>query len=133
MTNFGRGDAVRGSAGGGNLLTNLAMKYTLHRLARWLARQTAPPIPPAESALLPARLVTPRRESASAKVVDDYGDRGQAVQRFAPERVVHFRAPDPRDPYCSGLSPLRACFEQAALTSEFAAMKRSIYDNAALP
>src|SRR5262249_22768119 len=57
----------------------------------------------------------------------------QTIERFIPERIVHFRMPDPRDPYCSGLSPLRACFEQAALTSEFAAMKRSIYDNAALP
>jgi HK97 family phage portal protein len=83
--------------------------------------------------LLPAHLVTPRREANSARLVDRYEYRGQTVQQFSPERVLHFRVPDPRDPYCSGLSPLRACFEQAALTSEYAAMKRSIYDNAALP
>src|SRR5439155_2307339 len=35
--------------------------------------------------------------------------------------------------YTSGLSPLRACFEQAALASEYAAMKRAVYDNTGLP
>ena len=83
--------------------------------------------------ILPAHLVTPKRSQNSARLVDHYEYRGQTVQRFAAERVVHFRFPDPRDPYTAGLSPLRACFEQAALTSEYAAMKRSIYDNTGLP
>jgi HK97 family phage portal protein len=83
--------------------------------------------------LLPAHLVMPQRNANSARLVDAYEYRGQATQRFAPERIVHFRFPDPRDPYTAGLSPLRACYEQAVLTSEYTAMKRSIYDNVGLP
>jgi HK97 family phage portal protein len=53
--------------------------------------------------------------------------------KFRPEEVVHFHFPDPRDPYSGGLSPLRACYEQAALTGEYAAMRRALYENSALP
>ena len=74
------------------------------------------------------------REAGSRSVVDYYEYRqGTTCQRLAPERVIAFRYPDPRDPYLSGLSPLRACFESAALGSTFLAYKRSIWDNAALP
>jgi len=83
--------------------------------------------------ILPAHLVTSHRSANSPRLVDYYEYRGGVAQQFAPERIVHFRFPDPRDPYTAGLSPLRACFEQAALTSEFAAMKRSIYDNTGVP
>lgn len=83
--------------------------------------------------ILPAHRVTPKRAAHSPRIVDAYEVRGETVQQFAPDRVVHFRFPDPRDPYTSGLSPLRACFEQAALASEYAAMKRSVYDNVGLP
>lgn len=83
--------------------------------------------------LLPAHLVSPKRAANSSRLVDSYEYRGQSVQSFSPDRVVHFRFPDPRDPYNAGMSPLRACFEQAALASEYAAMKRSVYDNTGLP
>src|SRR5262249_38932427 len=58
---------------------------------------------------------------------------GSRSQLFRPEEVIHFRYPDPRDPYLAGLSPLRACWEQVALTSEYAALKKTLYDNRALP
>jgi HK97 family phage portal protein len=83
--------------------------------------------------MLPAHLVFPRRLPDSKRLVDYYEYRGLQFQQLPPERVIHFRFPDPRDPYVSGLSPLRACFEQASLVSDFAAMKRNIYDNAGLP
>jgi HK97 family phage portal protein len=83
--------------------------------------------------ILPAHLITPKRSADSPRLVDYYEYRGQTLQQLPPARVIHFRFPDPRDPYLSGLSPLRACYEQASLVSDFAAMKRSIYDNAALP
>jgi len=47
--------------------------------------------------------------------------------------VIHFRYPDPRDPYTGGLSPLRACYEQACLAREFAAFKTAKFQNHALP
>ncbi len=66
--------------------------------------------------------------------MDCYEVRGlTGTVRYAPEQILHFRFPDPRDPYTSGLSPLRACYEQVALTSEYAAMKRSVYDNTGVP
>jgi HK97 family phage portal protein len=88
---------------------------------------------PAKVWILPAHLVTPRREVGSPALVDYYEYHGRQTERFPPARVIHFRFPDPRDPYCSGLSPLRACYEQVALTSEYAAMKRAVYDNTGLP
>jgi HK97 family phage portal protein len=84
--------------------------------------------------ILPSQNVTPRREADSTNVVDYYLYRnGTSEERFPPERIVHFRYPDPRDPYTSGLSPLRACFEQAALTSEYAAFKKAKFENHAIP
>lgn len=105
----------------------------VHGSAYWLLDLDPLLQAPARIWILPSHLVTPRREPASANLVDYYEYRGRSVERFPPERVLHFRFPDPRDPYLSGLSPLRACFEQVALTSEYAAMKRAIYDNAGLP
>jgi HK97 family phage portal protein len=83
---------------------------------------------------LPAQNVTPKRNPDSPQPVDYYQYRtGAREQRFAPEDIVFFRFPDPRDPYTGGLSPLRAAFEQVSLTSEYAATKASIYDNRAIP
>ncbi|MBI3406948.1 MAG: phage portal protein [Planctomycetes bacterium] len=112
-------------------LTELYLE--VHGSAYWLLDLDPLLGTPANIWILPAQLVTPRREPQSRNLVDSYEFRGLAVERFAPERVVHFRFPDPRDPYTSGLSPLRACFEQAALASEYAAMKRAVYDNTGLP
>lgn len=84
--------------------------------------------------ILPAHQVCPRRAADSRNIVDYYEYQGgNNIERLAPESVIHFRFPSPRDPYTSGLSPLRACFEQAALTSEYAAMRRAIYDNTGVP
>lgn len=89
---------------------------------------------PAAIWVLPTQYVTPVRRADSAKIVDYYSYRaGAREQTFAPESIIHFRYPDPRDPYTSGLSPLRACFEQVALTSDYAAMKKAIYDNRGIP
>jgi HK97 family phage portal protein len=84
--------------------------------------------------LLPSQNVTPKREPDSPNPIDYYQYRtGMRSQRFRPDEVIFFRYPDPRDPYTGGLSPLRACFEQAALASEYAATKSAIYENRALP
>ncbi|OAI46892.1 hypothetical protein AYO44_10575 [Planctomycetaceae bacterium SCGC AG-212-F19] len=89
---------------------------------------------PDEIWLLPSQNVTPRREPESCNVVDYYQYRtGTTEQRFAPEEIIHFRYPDPRDPYTSGLSPLRACFEQVTLLSDYTGMKKAIYENHAIP
>ena len=78
--------------------------------------------------------VTPRRDPGSTNIVDYYLYRnGRSEERFTPEQIIHFAYPDPRDPYTSGLSPLRACFEQAALTSDYAAFKKAKFDNHAIP
>src|SRR5947209_449361 len=54
--------------------------------------------------ILPAHLVTPARRPASTSIVDYYEYRGQRLEKFAPERIIHLRFPDPRDPYTAGLS-----------------------------
>jgi HK97 family phage portal protein len=84
--------------------------------------------------VLPAQNVTPRRQPDSPNLVDYYLYRaGAREQRFAPDDVIHFRYPDPRDPYTGGLSPLRACYEQVCLTSDFAAFKQAKFENHAIP
>jgi HK97 family phage portal protein len=84
--------------------------------------------------ILPSQNVTPRRAPDSDRPVDSYVYRtGSREQRFAPDKIVHFRYPDPRDPYTGGLAPLRACYEQVALMSDYAAMKKAIYENRGLP
>ncbi len=84
--------------------------------------------------ILPSQNVTPRRRPDSTHLVDFYAYRtGSREQLFRPDQIVHFRYPDPRDPYLGGLSPLRACFEQVSLTSEFAAFKKAKFENQAVP
>jgi HK97 family phage portal protein len=89
---------------------------------------------PAEIWILPSQNVTPRREANSSRLVDYYEYRvGTQEQRFRPEEIIHFRYPDPRNPYTGGLSPLRACYEHVALTSDYLAFKQATWENAALP
>jgi Phage portal protein len=77
--------------------------------------------------ILPAQNVTPKRKPDSTSIVDYYQYRtGTREQIFSPDEIIHFRYPDPRDPYTGGLSPLRACIEQVALMSDYAAMKKAI-------
>jgi HK97 family phage portal protein len=84
--------------------------------------------------ILPAQNVTPRRRPDSPNLIDYYEYRtGSNEQRFTPDQVIFFRFPDPRDPYTGGLSPLRACFEQVALLSDFAAFKKAKFENHAIP
>ena len=84
--------------------------------------------------LLPSQNMTPKRHPGSPNPVDYYDYKtGKNYQMFLPEQIIHFRYPDPRDPYTSGLAPLRACFEQVALTSDYAAFKKAKFENSAVP
>jgi HK97 family phage portal protein len=85
--------------------------------------------------ILPSQFVTPRRRGDSPNLVDfyEYQAPGQPAQQFATNEVIHFRYPDPRDPYTAGLSPLRACWEQVRLSSDYAGLKGALYDHHALP
>lgn len=84
--------------------------------------------------VLPAQNVTPEREDRSQELVTSYVYRnGQIVHRFLPDEIIHFSYPDPRDPYLRGYPPLRACFEQVQLLSEFAAFKNAKFRNHAIP
>ncbi len=84
--------------------------------------------------ILPTQHVHPVRESGSTNLVDYYQvQTGTEVQRLHPREVIHFCYPNPRDPYGPGLSPLHAAFEHVALSSEYLAYKRSLWNNNALP
>jgi HK97 family phage portal protein len=89
---------------------------------------------PKEIWILPSQNVTPRRAADSPRLVDYYEYRtGAKQQQFWPDQIIHFRYPDPRDPYTAGLSPLRACFEQVSLSSEYSAYRSAKFANQALP
>lgn len=84
--------------------------------------------------VLPSQNVHPVREPDSPRLVDGYRVTTRSgTLRLPPEEVIHFRYPDPRDPYGPGLSPLRAAFEHVTMASEFLAYKRSVWTNNALP
>jgi HK97 family phage portal protein len=112
-------------------LTELYLE--VHGSAYWLLDLERALGVPANIWILPSQNVTPRRRPDSPNLIDVYEYRARGSEEFPADRVIHFRFPDPRDPYTSGLSPLRACYEQVALTSDYAAMKRSIYDNTGMP
>lgn len=89
---------------------------------------------PEEIWILPSHQVQPVRGSRSTNLIDYYRvQTGTGEQHLSPEEVIHFRYPHPRDPYGPGLSPLRASFEQVALSSEYLAYKRSLWNNNAMP
>ena len=89
---------------------------------------------PEEIWLLPAQNVTPRRDPESPRLVDYYEYRaGETTHNYRPHDIIQFRYPDPKDPYTSGLAPLRACWEQVALTSEYLAFKKATWENSAVP
>jgi HK97 family phage portal protein len=105
----------------------------VHGIAYWYL-QLGPLGVPEQIWLLPTQNVTPQRDPNSPAVVDRYVyQTGARRQVFQPREVIAFRYPDPRDPYLSGLSPLRACYEQVALKSEYSAMRSAIYENQAIP
>src|SRR5207245_5001450 len=89
---------------------------------------------PDEICIFPAQTVTPRRPPNSQNIVYFYEYRiGSRSQEFRPEEIIHFRYPDPKDPYTSGLSPLRAAFESIAVLSDFMAFKQAKFENRAIP
>jgi HK97 family phage portal protein len=89
---------------------------------------------PVEIWPLPSQNVAPKRDQNSPDVVSYFSYRsGSTEARFRPEEVIHFRYPDPRDPYTSGLSPLRACWEQVRSAGDYNAMRSAVYDNTGIP
>ncbi len=106
----------------------------VHGCAYWYLERDSVLGMPKRIWILPSQNVTPLRDQDSPNLVDCYRYRvAGREQRFAPEDIIHFRYPDPRNPYTGGLSPLRACFEQVTLTSHFAAFKEAKFDNRAIP
>ena len=84
--------------------------------------------------VLPSHQVHPVRRPGSARLVDWYEYRnGTELRQFTPEELIHFKYPDPRNPYGNGLSPLRACFESVLLTSHYNARRLAVFDNDAAP
>jgi HK97 family phage portal protein len=89
---------------------------------------------PTQVWILPSQNVTPKRRPHSAELVDYYEYRaGSQSQQFSPEEIIHFKYPDPKDPYTSGLGPLRAAFESVALSSDYVAFKKAKFENRAIP
>jgi hypothetical protein len=105
----------------------------VHGSAYWLLIFNGLGVPD-EIWVLPTQNVTPRREPGSRRLVDYYEYRTAAKeQRFRPDEVIHFRYPDPRNPYTAGLSPLRACFEGVSVLSDYTAFKQAKFENRAIP
>ena len=46
--------------------------------------------------------------------------------RYSLADVIHFKYPDPRDPYGPGPSPLKATFENAAQASQYTAFRAAL-------
>jgi HK97 family phage portal protein len=84
--------------------------------------------------VMPAQNMTPEREADSPNLVDRYCyQTGKTRDYFPPDQIMHFRYPDPRSPYTSGLSPLRAAIESVNLTSHYNARRSAIFEQTAVP
>ena len=106
----------------------------VHGCAYWYLERDSLLGVPVRIWVLPNQNVTPTRQADSPNLVDAYRYRSAGKEQwFSPEEIISFRYPDPRDPYTSGLSPLRACFQQVSLASNFAAFKQARFDNHAIP
>lgn len=115
-----------------DLLELTTLDQEVHGMAYWLLERNAFGTPEAIWPL-PAHLTRPVRSTGSP-CVDYYEYHADTPPaRYPADQVIHFRYPDPRDPYGGGLSPMRAVFEQVSLGSEFLAFKRAVWDNAGLP
>jgi HK97 family phage portal protein len=89
---------------------------------------------PNEIWILPSQNITPIQAPNSPNVVDYYEHRtGSKSANYPADCIIHFRYPDPRDPYKSGMSPLRAAFEDVRLVSDYAAFKEAKLQNRAIP
>jgi HK97 family phage portal protein len=105
----------------------------VHGCAYWYLSYDALGVP-TEIWILPSQNVTAIQKANSRDPIDHYEHRtGSQSQDFPPDQIIHFRYPDPRDPYKSGMSPLRAAFEDVTLVSEYAAFKSSKLQNRAIP
>jgi hypothetical protein len=83
---------------------------------------------------LASHCVNPIRHRGSDRPIDGYQITSSAgTSFFEPEEIIHFRYPDPRDPYLGGLAPLRACWEHVSNDSDYLAMKGSLFSNSAMP
>jgi HK97 family phage portal protein len=84
--------------------------------------------------VMPAQNMSPGRDDDSPNVIDWYTyQTGKSKQYFKPEEILHFRYPDPRNPYAGGLSPLRASIESVNLTSHYNARRSAIFEQTAVP
>lgn len=102
--------------------------------AAYIHPQLSPLGRPMELLPLAAHRVRPCRKPKSKNPVDFYEywiDFPPVV--FEPEELIVMITPDPREPYTTPLSPLRAIFESATHTSKYHAMRADIWDNHALP
>ena len=70
--------------------------------------------------------VTPHRDHFEYRA-------GAKTERYPAERVIHFRYPDPSDPYRGGLSPLRGAWEHVTQDSELTAFKFHVWKNRGVP
>jgi HK97 family phage portal protein len=110
----------------------------VHGCAYWYL-QLGPLGVPENIWILPAQNVAPKRRPEGAgthsrNIVDFYEYRiGARTHEFRPEEIIHFRYPDPKDPYTSGLSPLRAAFESITVLSDYMAFKQAKFENRAIP
>jgi len=81
---------------------------------------------------LPAhRVRAVRRDDGALEGYRVAGPKGETALPAA--EVVHFRYPDPRDPYGPGLSPLRACLETVRAAGQLRAYRGGLLEGAAAP
>lgn len=81
---------------------------------------------------LPPHLVEPKRDKE--KIISHYEfGRGPNREKFSTDEIIHFRFPNPKDPYCDGWSPARACWESIQMIGLDQQYAEQMYSNHGLP
>ena len=108
---------------------------TLHQetvgSAYWSLEITPGGLPRAIWTLPAHRVRAIRRDDGTLEGYRVLGPRGETT--LDAKEVVHFRYPDPRDPYGPGLSPLRACLDTVRAAAQMRAYRGGLLDGAAAP
>lgn len=82
--------------------------------------------------LLP-NLVTISRDQATGLVTEYVYGNGMFTERFTPDEVIHFKFPNPEDPYGKGRSPVEAAWRSHEIMEKIKSRDTATMDNRARP
>ena len=85
--------------------------------------------------ILPSQCIKLKQDQRTGKVIGyEYKPQGSTENKtYTKEQIIHFKYPDPRNPYLYGYSPTEACWEDLHLVNSNRSYENALLDNRARP